>query len=376
MSDSRPILLDARSAVPRFPGIGRYVTGLARGLSTVPASRPLVLVHAATPDPRLPLDRLAGIACAALPFDLAQQWQVRRLVRSARAVLYHSPYYLMPFFPGTRAVVTCHDLIPLTVAGLFDPARRAAFRAAHVLAFHAASAIIVPSNATARDVRRWFPRHADKMHVVPEGVEAFDRGEAAPGDLGDLPGGLIESGYVLCVGSNKPHKNLGVLAAAWDRLVSQRAAAAARVRLVMAGPRDPRFPPDATTARLEREGHLVSLGAVSDADLARLYRGARLFVFPSRAEGFGLPVLEAMAHGTPVVVSAIDALVELCAGAAAYAPSGDAGALAAILERLLGNGAERERLRLAGLRRSAGYGWDRTAAATAEVYDLVIGGSS
>src|SRR5512140_2746988 len=129
------VLLDARTATRHFPGIGRSVIGLARAFADGAAAPPPALIHPPSPDPRLPLDILRGVVCGASPFGLRQQWEVRRLLRAQGAAVYHSPYYLMPYSPGVPAVVTCHDLIPLTIRGLFDPARRLAFRLAHAMAF-------------------------------------------------------------------------------------------------------------------------------------------------------------------------------------------------------------------------------------------------
>lgn len=371
-----PIVLDVRTVSPHFPGIGRNVAGLARTLARAPRSRPLALLHAARPDPRMALDEVTGILCNSSPFQLAQQWEVRRLLRWHGACLYHSPYYLMPFAPGTPSVVTCYDLIPLTVPGLFAPARRLAFRTAHALAFRAAAAVVVPSEATRRDVARLFPAHAAKLHVIPIGWE-FDGAPADGTTPGREPSG-IEGPFVLSVGSNKPHKNLGVLLDAWSRVIEGRRGATARPRLVLAGPRDPRYqdPGGAGAAkadRLRQDGDMVSLGPVSDARLASLYRDARLFVFPSRAEGFGLPVLEAMGHGAPVVCSRIDALVELCgASGAAFCPAGDAAALAATIDRLLDDPDERARLAGAGRERAAAFPWSRASLLTLDIYQRVL----
>ncbi len=290
---------------------------------------------------------------------------MRRAIREQAAALYHSPYYLMPFAPGTPAVVTCYDLIPLTVPGLFDRARRLVYRVANALAFRAASAIIVPSNATARDVERLFPSHAGKLHVIPAGHD-LPLAAAPPGP------GRPQGPYVLSVGSNKPHKDLRVLVEAWAAVVSDGGGPPG-ARLVLAGPRDPRYDEGGAAAEaLRRDGRLVSLGDVSDAVLIDLYRGADLFVLPSRAEGFGLPALEAMALGAPVVCSRIDALTELCGDAAAFFEPGAAAQLAALVAHLLEAPAERDRLRDAGRRRAAAFTWDTVVPPTLSVYERAI----
>ena len=155
---------------------------------------------------------------------------------------------------------------------------------------------------------------------------------------------------MLCVASHTARKNLAALVPA------ARALAGEGVEVVVAGGHRPQF---------AREGGLDALrllGPVDDALLAGLYAGAEAFALPSLYEGFGLPVLEAMAAGTPVVAAAAGALPETCGGAAVLAePDGEA--FAAALTALLGDDGERERLRVAGVARAAGFSWDATAGA-------------
>jgi glycosyltransferase involved in cell wall biosynthesis len=371
---ARPVVLDARTASPHFPGIGRTVTGLARALTECPGAPRMMLIHGPRPDARLPVAEWPAVICRSSPFDLRQQWEVRARLRGVDAALYHSPSYFMPFAPGVPAIVTCNDLIPLTVPGLFGRPARLAFRLAHVLAFRAASAIVVPSGATREDVRRLFPRHATKLEVVPHGWEFAqavdeDRCAVLRRQL-DVP-----DTYVLVVGTNRPHKNLRVVVEAWGVVSEGLRRGAPRPALVLAGPRDTRFDEGGRLAeRSIAAGELVSTGPVPDEVLAALYRGATLLVCPSRAEGFGLPVLEAMGLGTPVVCSRIPALVELAGEAAALFDPADAGALARLIEHLLGAPAERESMRQAGRARAGAFTWARAAGTMSALYRRVAGG--
>jgi alpha-1,3-rhamnosyl/mannosyltransferase len=371
---TRPFVLDARTASSHFPGIGRTVIGLARALATRPSTPPMMLLHGPAPDLRLPLAQWPGVTCHSTPFSLGQQWEVRTCLRRAGAALYHSPYSLMAVAPGVPAIVTCNDLIPLTVPGLFGRPARLAYRLAHALAFRAASAIVVPSASTRDDVVRLFPRHARKLELVPHGwefAEAIDedRSDRLRGRLG------VPADYVLAVGTNKPHKNLRVLAEAWERTLSRRRPGGRPATLVLAGPRDRRFDEGGPSGeRLKAGGHLLSLGPVSDEALAALYGGATLFVCPSRAEGFGLPAVEAMGLGTPVICSRIPALVEVAGEAAALFDPADSGALARLLEHLLEAPGERESMRQAGFARAATFTWARAADTVATLYERVAGG--
>lgn len=368
------VVIDARTASPEFPGIGRYVLGLTRALATIErASGPARVTLLTTTAPSARLPPLAMLPTGASPFDLRQQWQVPRALRRAGARLYHSPYYLMPYAPGAPAVVNCYDMIPLAVPGLFGPAARLAFRVAHILAFRASVAIIVPSEATRADVERFFPASARKVVVVPAGAEISARlfAEEARALRQSLN---LPARYVLYVGSNKPHKNVPLLAVAWARAIRQCPAVTRGVQLVVAGPNDPRYPrADAVADDHGAGGRVSVLGQVDDRVLSALYAGAALFAFPSQCEGFGLPVVEAMAHGAPVVCGDTPALAELAGGAAAMCPTTHPGPLAETIVRLLGDEGEAARLREAGRARSAGFTWDRTARGTTDVYRRILG---
>ena len=240
------LVLDARTVSGHFPGIGRVVLGLAGALSRLGSA---TLLHAAHPDPRLPVPPLAGVPCGAGPFALRQQWEVPRLLRKAGARVYHSPYYLMPYRPGIPTVVTCFDLIPMLTPGAFGRGRRIAYVLAHRLAFRASAIVCVPSEATRRDVERLFPAARGKLTIVRPGVtwgqappgQAADRPTPASGALPaaqwGCPRSVLPPRFLLQVGSNKPHKGLDVLLRAWALALAEAPAQTAGITLVMAGPR-------------------------------------------------------------------------------------------------------------------------------------------
>jgi alpha-1,3-rhamnosyl/mannosyltransferase len=370
-------ILDARTATPHFPGIGRYVTNLARGLIPLLAAgeRLTVLFH-----PQHPLDlpdapAVARLPVAASPFGPAQQWQMPRLLRHLRADLYHSAYVGMPYFPGVPTILTVYDLIPLLFPEQSSHRARLMARWANRLALRAAHTVLAISEATRRDYIRHLGVQPDKIVTVPLAAEFGSQGSGVRSQESGSGGqesrtthyALRTTHYVLYLGSNKPHKNLVRLIEAWG--IAHRTSYITDYTLIIAGAWDARYP--AARQRAEALGladRIVFLGPVAEADLPALYHGAALFVFPSLYEGFGLPVLEAMACGTPVVCSNTSSLPEVAGDAALQVDPLDVDALAAAIGRVLGDAALADDMRQRGLRQAARFTWAHTAQQTLAVY--------
>ncbi len=361
-----PIVLDARTATDHFPGIGRYVVHLARGLAQIIGDTPVNLLHdSAARAGRLTLPQLPPVVCSASPFSLRQQWAVPQALRRAGATLYHSPYYLMPYRPGVPTVLTCYDVIPLVLPAYFSARQRLFFRLAHGLALRASSVVLVISSTTRDDLVRCFGMEPGKVIVTPLAADEHFRPQS-PEEVARVRHlyGLPDE-YVLYVGSNKPHKNLVRLVQAWAAVES----ATANACLVIAGHWDARYPEALQSA--EKAGladRILFVGAVADADLAALYSGARCFVFPSLYEGFGLPVLEAMACGTPVACSNVSSLPEVVGDATLLFDPLEVDSMADALARLLAGADLRAEMDERGLQRAACFSWERTTRQTLEAY--------
>lgn len=372
--------VDARTATPHFPGIGRYVSGLIPELAAqlTPGEQLAILctdeTQAAHFRSAVTVDATVTTHVAPYsPFSLRQQWGVPRLLRRMPvAPAYHSPYYLMPYWPGVPAVVTIHDLIPLLFPNTVSARGRAFFRMAVRLALRAAERVIVGAEASRRDLMRAFNVASSRISVTPyaanptfhprsfEEIDRVRRKLALPGE------------YILYFGSNKPHKNLVGLVQAYATMAAKTDAkmdAKTDAALVIAGRWDPAYPEaQQCAASLGMVERVRFLGPVDEADLPALYSGAACFVFPSRYEGFGLPVLEAMACGTAVACSNTSSLPEVAGDAALYFAPEDIAGLAYALRTLMSNPSLRCGLAERGLRLSKGFSWSRTAAQTLEVY--------
>jgi glycosyltransferase involved in cell wall biosynthesis len=268
--------------------------------------------------------------------------------------LVHAPTLLFPPRGGRPLVVTIHDAVPWTHPETLTGRgvrwhRRMAARAART-----ADLLVVPTRAVRDELARRLPI-GERTLVVGEGVPA--RLVVPPdADARAARLGLPTGGYLAMVGTLEPRKGLDVLLAA----LARRSAPA--LPLFVAGPTGWGRPVAVALAErlgLSRRVHL--LGRLDDPDLAVLTARATASVLPSRAEGFGLPLLEAMHLGTPVVASDVPALVEVAGGAALCVPVGDPQALADALSRVAGDAALRESLSRAGRLRAGAYSWEAAA---------------
>ncbi len=373
--------LDARTATDHFPGIGRYVVNLARAMTPLlDGDERLILLRDPTQPSRWDLRALAGeklqvVDAPLSPFTLRQQWAIPRLLRRLGADLYHSPYYLMPYLPGVPTVVTMYDLIPLLFPHRVSTPARLLFRWMTVLALQAASHVIVISQATRRDLLTFYHLPPQKVTAVPLAADpAFHPQLPAEVERVRRKYGLPEN-CLLYLGSNKPHKNLLRLVQAWAHVThcaSRITLYVSSFTLAIAGPWDPRYPePRLLAERLGLE-NIRWLGPVSEADLPALYSAATAFIFPSLYEGFGLPVLEAMACGVPVLCSDTASLPEVAGEAALTFNPFDGAEMTARIEEALGNRALREEMREKSLRQAARFSWERTAQETLKVYTEAI----
>jgi alpha-1,3-rhamnosyl/mannosyltransferase len=373
------IVIDGRYVHERYPGVGRSTSALVQALGECPGDHELLVLHdtagrASPPDfaprPRPPRVRLVN--CSVPLRTPAEHWRVPLAVRRLRPAVYHTPFYLKPLATPCPTVVTIHDLVPLRVRGAL-PSRyhHVLFLLACWAACRTARAILVPSATTRRALLARLRVPAARVHVTPWAAGPAFRPQT-PAEVAGVRRryGLPER-YVLHLGTNKPHKNLPRLVQAWARVTAQHPQHGADRTpvLVLAGRHDGRYRETRQLVqRLGLAGSVVFAGEIAERDLPALYSGATLFVFPSLDEGFGLPPLEAMACGTPVVCARTGALPEVVGNAALTVDPRDTGSLAATIGAVLGDAALRHALAGRGLLQAARFSWERTAVATLEAY--------
>lgn len=284
--------------------------------------------------------------------------------------LYHSPNYYLPPFAG-RSVATFHDLSPFTWAHCHAPQLVRYLQKELKTTLVRADALITDSEFTRQELASYFSWPIERIHTVPlaSSPEFYPR---APHELRDVLArhGLKPDGYTLFVGTIEPRKNIETLLAAYGRLPL---ALRARWPLILTGYHGWRN--DAIHEKLEsarREGWAHYLGFVPSADLPLLFAGARLFAFPSLYEGFGLPVLEAMSSGVPVVCSNSSSLPEVAGDAALMCAALDVEALTGLIERGLTDQCWRDAAVIKGMKHAQGFSWERCARETLQVYQKVI----
>jgi glycosyltransferase involved in cell wall biosynthesis len=371
------IAIDYTAAIRQGAGIGRYTRELTKALLALDQENRYVLFSAgrSNNEPQwAPNVRRRSVPLS--DHQLAIVWQRLRLPVPAELLtgpvdVFHSPDFVLPPLLRAASVVTIHDLsfmrLPhCSAPALLDYLMRSVPRSAR-----RADAILADSESTRRDVVELLGIHAEKVHVVYAGVDArfAPQPDGAVHEVKHRYG--IPEPYILAVGTLQPRKNYPRLLEAF---ATMRNRSGLPHKLVIAGGRGWLYDEiDATIARLELADTVVTPGFVRDEDLPALYTGADLLVFPSLYEGFGLPALEAMACGTPVVASTAPALPEVCGDAAMLVAPTDVPALAEAIEQVLTDSALATRLAKLGYHRAKQFQWEDAAHSLLSVYRKLVG---
>jgi alpha-1,3-rhamnosyl/mannosyltransferase len=268
-------------------------------------------------------------------------------------------------------VVTFYDTIPLSLPHFWPVHQRAMFSLAHRLSFRCMARGMVMSESAKHDFVSLLGAPADRLELVPPGVEQGFTPQKADVVQRFKSAHGLESDYLLYVGINKPSKNLVRLVQAYARM---RGSCPPPVPpLVIAGPWDNRYPEPLQAAAAEGvENWIRFIGPVPEVDLPALYCGARFCVCPSLQEGFGFPVLEAMACGAPVACSRTSSLPEVAGEAAYYFDPERVDQMAEVLMRMTMDAQLRDALRALGLKRAEQFDWEGTARRTVGVYRLAL----
>jgi glycosyltransferase involved in cell wall biosynthesis len=349
-------------------GIGRYTRELDGALRA--AGIPVTTVRAGGHGTADGAARLPGAGRLPALLTLGQA-QLAVVARRRHLDVVHDPSGNAPIsLVRTRRVVTIHDAIPYIHPEASTLLDRLIYRLWLPWIVRRVDAVITVSEHSKADLLRFLPIRPERITVIPLGIGAAFRPQK-PSEIAPILDRLgIGAPYILSVGSIEVRKNLPRLVEAFSRLRAEDPS----LHLVLTGARKLRQSSVAEDIRrLGLEGAVHLTGFVEDADLPALYAGATLFVLPSLYEGFGLPVLEAMACGTPVVASRSSSLPEIAGEAAVLVDPFDVDAIAAGMRQVLTSPDLAARLRTAGLARAETFTWRQTAEATIGVYERVLG---
>jgi glycosyltransferase involved in cell wall biosynthesis len=296
------------------------------------------------------------------------------VLRRERPDVYHAPHYVLPPATPCPSVVTIHDCIHLMFPQyLPNRAAHAYAKASLWSAVRRSHRILTVSEASKRDILRFFNVAPEKIVVVYNAIdERFWKAPAEEDVTRVRERYQLDHGFVLYVGNIKPHKNLVRLIEAFDLLRRQFD----EMKLLIIGDEISKLPALRRAVHTHKlHKHVRFLGYLPDETLAILYRLAAVFVFPSLYEGFGLPPLEAMACGTPVVTSNVSSLPEVTGDAAVLVDPYDVESIVAGIERVLTDPVLNAELRRKGVARARAFSWEQSVARTLQLYEEVGGAS-
>lgn len=356
-------------ALDRQPGgIGRYTAELLSALRAEGAQ--VTELRAGATAAQADVVGLAGARLLPGLLTIGQvgiAWHVRQ----RHLAVVHDPTGAMPLMlAGTRRIATIHDVIPYIYPETSSRLDWLIYRCWLPMAVRHLHAIITVSQQSKDDIVRHLHVQPEEVQVIPEAAShayrVMNPAEIAPA----LARNDIDFPYILYVGSVEARKNLPRLLEAYAKLRQW----STKWNLLIVGARRWKSSPVyEAVQRLGLEPYVHFTGYVEDADLPALYNGAALFTFPSLYEGFGLPVLEAMACGTPVITSNTSSLPEVAGDAALMVNPQDVNAIAIAMQRVLENPALSSQMRQKGLARAQQFTWERTARETIAVYEQVLG---
>ena len=365
------------TALPQQPvGAGNYIIHLVRALAGVQSEFEFVVFLQRSGLSLIGLEPGPGLRYVVVPDRspvrrlLWEQVAFPRLAARSGVALLHSLHYTRPYRLNCPSVVTFHDMTFFLFPHLHTRSRRYFFPLAIRTSARRAQALIAVSESTRQDAIRLLALPPDRITATPLGVEEDFRPcrdvrlRRAVQEKYNLP-----AEFILYVGLIEPRKNLPLLIRAYKSLLES----GRDIPLVLGG----RFGWDSNRLIEEvrafgMQERVLFTGYIPREDLPIVYNLASLFVYPTRYEGFGLPVLEALACGTPTITSAVASLPEIAGDAVAWTPPGDEQALAQTMAALLADSGWRQQLAAKGPEQAAQFTWKRTAQLTLQVYRRVL----
>ena len=372
------VAIDVRTINKPRSGVGHYVTNLIREFQKIDKENSYCLISnngefeaEFASRPNFENYRTWISNENHLVGDLWESFYLPGLLQRKGVSVFHGPAFMIPLrFSGFRTVVTIHDIVafikPETV-----PLKYALYMRFLIgLVVRKADRVITPSESTKQDLIDRLKVPEEKIEVVYEAVSDEFKPWSGPGRAEQVKRKFgIRDRYMLFVGNLEPRKNLVRLMRAFERARDRLGGA---YQLVISGKKGWLYKDILTTYEQVNRGDVILTSYVSDKDLVDLYRSADMFVFPTLYEGFGLPVLEAMGCGAPVITSSVSSIPEIAGDAAVLVDPLDIGQISEAMVEVAFSEALRANLREKGLRQAAGFTWTKTAERTLEIYRSVI----
>lgn len=366
------IAIDARKL--QDYGIGTYIRNLLRHLGRIDRSTDYVLIVRPS-DVEIGAElgeNFRTVADWSRSYSIREQLTIPLDLRREAVDLFHAPHYVLPPLTPCKSVVTIHDCIHLRFPQYLPNRLGYVYaRASLWVATHRASRVLTVSETSKRDILRYFRVPESKIDVIYNAIDERLGGAPSDEEVGQVRERYqLYDPFVLYAGNIKPHKNLERLIEAFHTL---RRGGLEQVKLLIIGDEISKYASlRRAVHRHKLHKHVRFLGFVPDKTLASLYRLASVFVFPSLYEGFGLPPLEAMAAGTPVITSNVSSLPEVVGDAAILIDPYEPDEIAAAMRRVLTEPGLREDLRARGLARVKEFSWDRSVRRVREIYGEVL----
>jgi glycosyltransferase involved in cell wall biosynthesis len=360
-------------------GIGTYIRNLVRQLTRIDQETEYVLLCQERDRQiagELELGRnFRAVIDRSASYSIREQISVPIVLGRQNPDLFHAPHYVLPPLVRCRSVVTIHDCIHLMFPQYLPNRLALAYARSSIwMAARTSSRILTVSEASKRDILRFFNVPPEKITVIYNGIDQRFHVKPPDEEMARVRQRYqLEGDFVLYVGNVKPHKNLGRLLDAFHQV---RQGGLDHLKLVVIGDEISKYTElRRLVHRLNLHKHIRFLGFMPDETLAVLYRLAAVFVFPSLYEGFGLPPLEAMASGTPVVTSNVSSLPEVVGDAAVLVDPNDAESIADGMRRVLTDPTLAATLTERGLARAAEFSWERSVRQINAIYRELAAGA-
>ncbi len=359
-------------------GIGTYIRNLLRQLARIDRDTEFVLL--CRPQDAASLTSLGGnfrpVAETASNYSIAEQLRIPIALQREGVSLFHAPHYVLPPLVRCRSVVTIHDCIHLMFPQYLPNRMALAYARTSIgMAARRATRVLTVSESSKRDILRFVDTEPEKIDVIYNAYDERFGVEPREEDVVRVRERYqLHDEFVLYVGNVKPHKNLERLIEAFDRV---RKRGLGHLKLIIIGDEISKYTSlRRAVHRHQLHNYVRFLGYLPEETLAVMYRLAGVFVFPSLYEGFGLPPLEAMASGTPVVTSNVSSLPEVAGDAAVLVDPYDPDAIAGGIEHVLTDERVRHDLRRKGLARAKQFSWEASVKRVHDIYEQVSSGKA